>query len=72
MTRVVVAALLLMGLLAAGASAQQAPSKGVPALYPTKAEAEKAAGFFHCTGAHPMGDKWMPCAKHGDAHAPGH
>lgn len=71
MRGVVGAALLLIGLPAA-ASAQQAPSKGVPALYATKAEAEKAATLFHCTGAHPMGDKWMPCAKHGDAHAPGH
>ena len=43
-------------------------SGGVQALYPTKAAAEKAAKDFHCTGAHQMGDKWMPCAKHGDGH----
>ena len=71
MTRVVVAALLLIGLPVA-APAQRAPTKGVPALYATKAEAEKAAKLFHCTGAHPMDDKWMPCVKHGDAHAPDH
>jgi hypothetical protein len=41
---------------------------GVPALYPTQAEAEKAAKLhFNCTGAHKMGDQWMPCAKHGQA-----
>ena len=43
-------------------------SGGVQALYPTKAAAEKAAKHFHCTGAHQMGDKWMPCAQHGDGH----
>lgn len=40
----------------------------VAALYPTKAAAEKAAKHFHCTGAHQMGDKWMPCAQHGEGH----
>jgi hypothetical protein len=48
------------------ASAGQTPHGASPALYPTKAEAEKAAPKFHCTGAHPMGDQWMPCAKHSD------
>lgn len=50
-------------------------SSGVQALYPTKAAAEKAAQHFHCTGAHQMGDQWMPCAKHGDgngSHSPSH
>jgi hypothetical protein len=42
----------------------------VPALYPTRAEAEKAARLhFHCTGSHPMGQQWMPCATHG-SHLP--
>jgi len=41
-------------------------------MYATKAEAEKAASKFNCTGAHPMGDKWMPCAKHGDAKTHAH
>ena len=27
----------------------------------------KAAKAFNCTGAHQMGDKWMPCKSH-DAH----
>ena len=47
-------------------------SAGVPALYPTQAEAEKAAKpHFQCTGAHRMGNRWMPCAKHGEAHGSG-
>ena len=37
---------------------------GKPALFETKAEAEKAAKNFNCTGAHKMGDKWMPCTSH--------
>ena len=36
-------------------------------LFSTKAEAEKAAKDFNCTGAHKMGEKWMPCKSH-DAH----
>jgi Protein of unknown function len=37
----------------------------VPALYATQAEAEKAAKeHFQCTGAHRMGNQWMPCSKH--------
>ena len=39
-------------------------TKGTPALFETKAEAEKAAKNFNCTGAHRMGDKWMPCKSH--------
>ena len=38
--------------------------KGTPALFNTKSEAEKAAKNFNCTGAHKMGDKWMPCKSH--------
>tara|TARA_Y100001968_G_C18774746_1_gene443847 strand:- start:231 stop:476 length:246 start_codon:yes stop_codon:yes gene_type:complete len=41
---------------------------GIPALFDTKAEAEKAAKNFNCTGAHKMGDKWMPCKSH-DSHS---
>lgn len=44
-------------------------SSAVPATYATRAEAEKAAKQFHCTGAHQMGDRWMPCQGHGDAHS---
>jgi Protein of unknown function len=67
------AGLLLVGMPAA-ACAQHSGTKAVPAMYATKAEAEKAAKLFNCTGAHPMGDQWMPCAKHGQAvpHSAGH
>ena len=37
---------------------------GTPALFDTKLEAEKAAKNFNCTGAHKMGEKWMPCKSH--------
>ena len=39
-------------------------TNGTPALFETKAEAKKAAKYFNCTGAHKMGDKWMPCKSH--------
>ena len=35
-----------------------------PALYETRSEAEKAAKAFNCSGAHKMGEMWMPCNKH--------
>ena len=41
-------------------------TNGTPALFETKAEAETAAKNFNCTGAHKMGDKWMPCKSHTD------
>jgi hypothetical protein len=48
--------------------AAEANTGAVPALYATKAEAEAAAKqHFNCTGAHPMGKQWMPCAQHGQA-----
>ncbi len=37
---------------------------GTPALFETQLEAEKAAKDFNCTGAHKMGEKWMPCKNH--------
>ena len=40
---------------------------GTKSFFSTKAEAEKAAKHFNCTGAHKMGEKWMPCKSH-DAH----
>jgi hypothetical protein len=41
-------------------------------MYATQAEAEKAAKLhFNCTGAHKMGNQWMPCAQHGGAHGSG-
>lgn len=33
-------------------------------LYDTEAEALIAAELMGCSGAHLMGDKWMPCAEH--------
>ena len=35
-----------------------------PALFDTRREALKAAKSFNCTGAHKMGNKWMPCKSH--------
>lgn len=59
-------------LSAAGLAAPAASSGGVPALYRTQAEAEKAAKLhFNCTGAHKMGNQWMPCDKHGAAQGSG-
>jgi hypothetical protein len=60
-------------LAAAGFAAPATGSGAVPALYPTQAEAEKAAKLhFNCTGAHKMGAQWMPCAKHGEAQGSSH
>jgi hypothetical protein len=57
--------------LLAGVALANTPS--VPAVYATKAEAETAARkHFNCTGAHPMGHQWMPCAKHGQASGSAH
>ena len=45
----------------------------VAAIYATRAEAEKAARLqFNCTGAHRMGDHWMPCASHGPGQGSAH
>ena len=55
-------------LLPAGGSRAEQGGKpaAVPALYATQAEAERAAKqHFNCTGAHRMGDHWMPCSQHG-------
>jgi len=48
------------------ACAQHSNAGAMPAMYATKAEAEQAASKFNCTGAHQMGNQWMPCAKHAD------
>jgi hypothetical protein len=51
-----------------GRAGAQAASQGArKAIFATNAEAEAAAGQFHCQGAHRMGDQWMPCASHGEA-----
>lgn len=54
-----------------GGSALANPA-AVPATYATKAEAEAAASKLGCTGAHPMGSRWMPCAQHGQASGSAH
>ena len=33
-------------------------------LFKTRAEAENMAKTINCSGAHKMGDKWMPCNSH--------
>ena len=48
------------------ACAKHTKSGEISTLYATKTEAEKAASKFNCTGAHQMGDQWMPCAKQSD------
>ena len=45
-------------------------SSSTKALFDTREEAAKAAKNFNCTGAHKMGNKWMPCKSH-DAHEEG-
>jgi hypothetical protein len=72
-TRVAVAIGANLLLSAAGLAAPAAGAGGVPALYQTQAEAEKAAKLhFNCSGAHKMGTQWMPCAKHGGAQGSSH
>mgnify|MGYP005751423211 CR=1 FL=1 len=39
--------------------------QGLKAVFSTQAEAEAAAPGFNCTGAHKMGNRWMPCSSHG-------
>jgi hypothetical protein len=60
-------------LASAGLAAPASGKGGVPALYPTQAEAERAAKLhFNCTGAHRMGNQWMPCASHAGAQGSPH
>ena len=47
-----------------GCSDNSKTHNGTPALFDTKIEAENAAKDFNCTGAHRMGEKWMPCMSH--------
>ena len=44
--------------------ATESKQSGTTALFKTKAEAEAAAKNFNCTGAHKMGEQWMPCKSH--------
>ncbi len=60
--------LLTFPLLSCSFEKEDSTTKGTPALFNTKEEAEKAAERdFDCFGAHKMGNKWMPCEKH-DSH----
>jgi hypothetical protein len=55
------------------APVSRAAPGAVPALYATQAEAEEAARrHFNCSGAHRMGNQWMPCASHGTPPSPAH
>ena len=45
-------------------SSSYSNQEATPALFETKAKAEKAAKEFNCKGSHKMGDKWMPCDSH--------
>jgi len=56
--------LFFLGVLLIGGCSTESTKKQMPALFDTKEEAEQAASKFDCTGAHPMGDKWMPCDSH--------
>ncbi len=42
----------------------ESSTKKMSVFFDTKAEAEEAAKNFNCSGAHKMGDKWMPCKTH--------
>ena len=59
------AMVISLSFLVVGCSRNSQTNK-TPALFATKAEAEKAAKDFNCTGAHKMGNKWMPCKSHED------
>ena len=53
--------LLLMG------CSNNSESTRTRSIFDTREEAEEAAKHFKCTGAHQMGNKWMPCESH-DSH----
>ena len=40
-------------------------AQGMKSIFNTQAEAEAAAPGFNCSGAHKMGNQWMPCSSHG-------
>lgn len=65
-TPVAAAAALLAALGGDPVLAQHAGHGAQQAVFATKAEAEAAAKHFNCTGAHRMGNQWMPCATHGE------
>ena len=54
---------LFIFLLLVGCKLKDSEDK-IPSIFNTKIEAEQAAKNFNCTGAHKMGNKWMPCKSH--------
>ena len=57
--------ILLISLIFSLGCTSKVEETKTPALFDSKSEAEKAAKNFNCTGAHKMGDLWMPCETHG-------
>tara|TARA_B100000700_G_C15062280_1_gene866692 strand:- start:1957 stop:2193 length:237 start_codon:yes stop_codon:yes gene_type:complete len=55
---------VLVGMLLLAGCSTKPSNDSQPALFDSKAAAEEAADDFNCTGAHQMGDKWMPCNTH--------
>ena len=53
------------GALLSGQSTSTSTDRGMKAVFSSQAEAEAAAPGFNCTGAHKMGNQWMPCSAHG-------
>jgi hypothetical protein len=64
LTQIALVAQAALGLFTTASAHGTHKQEGVNALYATKGEAEAAAKSFHCTGTHPMGTWWMPCAVH--------
>jgi hypothetical protein len=64
MKRLLLRALATAALTSLVGCTQQNTAGEAPGMYATKAEAEKAATKFNCTGAHQMGEQWMPCDAH--------
>ncbi len=72
---------VILPLLLVGCSTETREGSSL-AIFDSQEEAMKAAKNFQCTGAHKMGDKWMPCSSHeihegdkthnGHSHHPNH
>ena len=71
-TEGILIALLSLGLWGGVVSAHENGGQPKQAMFKTRAEAEAAAADFGCKGAHPMGEMWMVCEKHGQSEQHGH
>ena len=61
--------LIYMTILTLGCSNKPADKEmKMPMLFDNREQAEKEAYKFGCTGAHQMGNKWMPCSMHKNNH----